>query len=80
MYRKVGPQKPPNSPPLCQATSLYLTGDGERVKHVRSVPLSVNGHTAEGEIGTQLLERDNALHLHLSEGQHVHHLGTGVIQ
>lgn len=76
-YIQTGPQKP-NCPPLHYAASWDLTED--RVKHVRGVPLPVNGHTAEGEIGTQVLEREDAHHLHLLEGQHAHHLGTGVVQ
>lgn len=79
IYIKDVISEPPDSPPLCQADGLYLTGDGERVKHVSGIPFPVNGHAAEGEIVTQLLEEDDALHLHLLEGQHIHHLGSGVI-
>lgn len=49
------------------------------MKHVSGIPFLVNGHAAEGEIVTQLLEEDDALHLHLLERQHIHHLGSGVI-
>lgn len=79
IHKKDVISKPPDPPPLCPADGLYLTGDGEGVEHVRGIPFPVNGHAAEGEIVTQLLEEDAALHLHLLEGQHIHHLGSGVI-